>query len=85
MTDDTRRALEVIEPIAEILGISEVRADNKFLYIDGHAIGISGNSTYATVMEFIGVCTIRYCRKFRELNLTVSWKLLSDIGLPRNS
>ena len=71
MTDDTKRALEIINPIAEALGMREVTADNKFLYADGANIGISGNSTYATVMEFIGVCAIRYCHKFRELNLTM--------------
>lgn len=53
MTDDTKRALEAIEPIAKALNI-KVRADNKFLYLNGQAIGIGCNSAWATVNEFIG-------------------------------
>lgn len=53
MTDDTRRALEAIQPIAKVLNI-QVSADDKFLYCNGQAIGIGCNSTWATVNEFIG-------------------------------
>ena len=53
MTDDTKLALEAIEPIAKALNI-HVRADDKFLYLNGQAIGIGCNSTWATVNEFIG-------------------------------
>lgn len=55
MTEDTKRALAAIEPVAAELGI-EVRADGRFLYCDGQAIGISCNSTFATVKEFIAYC-----------------------------
>lgn len=53
MTPDTERALKAIEPIAEELNI-KVSADDRLLYIDDIAVGISCNSTYATLMEFIG-------------------------------
>lgn len=52
MTDDTKRALEAIQPIAKALNI-QVSADDKFLYLNGQAIGIGCNSTYATINEFI--------------------------------
>ena len=53
MTDDTKRALEIIAPMAKEFCI-EVKADYEFLYCNGQAIGIACNSTYATVKEFIG-------------------------------
>lgn len=53
MTPDTKRALDAIQPMANVLGIS-VNADDRFLYCNGRAIGILDNSTYATVKEFIG-------------------------------
>ena len=64
MTPDTERAIKIIEPIAKELNI-KVSADDKRLYVDDPyfgetAIGISGNSTYATLMEFIGVLVMRH-------------------------
>lgn len=53
MTEDTKAALDAIKPIADILNI-KVDADRQFLFCNGQAIGISSNSTYATVKEFIG-------------------------------
>ena len=53
MTEDTKRAIESIEPIAKELGI-KVTADDSFLYCNGQAIGIGCNSAYATIKEFIG-------------------------------
>ena len=53
MTPDTKRAIEIIKPLADQLQI-EVEADNRCLYLDGQAIGIGCNSTHATIMEFIG-------------------------------
>lgn len=53
MTEDTKRALEVITPMAKELNI-KVSADRNFLYCNGQAIGIGCNSTYATIKEFIG-------------------------------
>lgn len=58
MTDDTKRALEAIEPIAKALNI-KVLADDKFLYLNGQAIGIGCNSTWATVNEFIGYAFVK--------------------------
>ena len=70
MTPDTERALKIIEPIAKALNIDVSADDNRLLYIDDPyegetAIGISGNSTYATLMEFIGVLTLRHARNRR--------------------
>ena len=69
ITPDTIRALEKIEPIAGELNI-KVSADGSFLYIDDPyegetAIGISCNSTYATIMEFIGGLVLRHARDRR--------------------
>ena len=70
MTDDTKRALEIIQPIAEKLNI-KVSADDKILYLDGMGIGISMNSTYATLMEFIGwLFMVKYDPDFRKVKLT---------------
>lgn len=66
MTEDTRRALEIIKPIAEQLNI-KVSADECLLYVDDpyegeFAVGIGCNSTYATLMEFIGLLVLRHAR-----------------------
>ena len=53
MTEDTKQAIEAIEPIAKELNI-KVTADDSFLYCNGQAIGIGCNSAYATIKEFIG-------------------------------
>ena len=53
MTEDTKRALEIIQPIAKELNIN-VSADSHCLYCNGQAIGIACNSTYATLNEFLG-------------------------------
>ena len=68
MTNDTKRALEIIEPMAKELNI-EVSADDRLLYCNGQAIGISCNSTYATINEFLGFAFLRMCEReyrFRE-------------------
>lgn len=62
MTPDTERALAVIRPIADELGI-RVEADMKFLYCNGQAIGIACNSTWATVLEFIGYAFLKVWAK----------------------
>ena len=62
MTNDTRIALEKIQPLAYELDI-EVTADNDFLYCNGQAIGIMANSTYATVMEFIAYAFDWLCKR----------------------
>jgi len=60
VTNDTQKALEVIIPLAAHLNI-EVSADDKLLYCNGQAIGISCNSTYATINEFLGYAFLRMC------------------------
>ena len=62
MTNDTRIALEKIQPIAYELNI-DVRADGSFLYCDGQPIGIGCNSTYATINEFLGYAFLRMCQR----------------------
>ena len=72
MTEDTRRALQIIEPIMDELGV-EVETTDKpcCLYLDGQAIGIGCNSTYATVMEAIGWLFLeRYDQQFRDVELS---------------
>ena len=78
MTEDTKRALDAIRPIAEVLSI-EVSARDNFLYCDGQAIGIACNSTYATVNEFIGYAMIRMCE--REYRFKMDKKLEKCIKL----
>lgn len=62
MTKDTKRALEIIKPMADELGI-QVKANRFYLYCDDQAICIGYNSTYATVMEFIGYVIIYWAKK----------------------
>ena len=69
MTEDTRRALEIIKPIADFLHI-EVSADWKLLYVNNMAIGIACNSAYATVMEFLGFLLMSEYPKFRDIQLS---------------
>lgn len=61
MTEDTKRALEIIGPMAKELNI-RVRADEHYLYCNGQAIGIACNSTYATIMEFIGYLIFQWAK-----------------------
>lgn len=57
MTEDTQRALEIIQLMADELGI-KVSADEDYLYCEFHGvlqpIAITYNSTYATLKMFIG-------------------------------
>ena len=78
MTDDTRRALEIIKPFADEF-CYEVTADKDKLYIKRYnydaEIGISCNSTWATVMEFLGYLFMtQYTERFRPINLTKKQK-----------
>lgn len=69
MTEDTKKALEIIKPIADELNI-KVSADDDILYIDNIGVAIGCNSTYATLMEFIGYLTLKYNSKFRFIYLS---------------
>lgn len=64
MTEDTKRALAIIEPMAKELRI-KVDADDTHLYVGGETIGIACNSTYATIMEFIGYLVTYHANKNR--------------------
>lgn len=64
MTEDTKRAIEIIKPIADELNIP-VDADESLLYIGDQAIGIGWNSTYATVMEALGYIFLTEYPRFR--------------------
>lgn len=92
MTKDTERALEIIRPIAEMVGV-EVKADDNLLYINNYGgIGIACNSTRATVLEFIGWLIIYYDSHFRDLELSdkqldsikAFWYSQSEIERRRN-
>ena len=70
MTRDTEMALNIIEPIARMVGV-EVEADDNLLYINNDGgIGIAFNSTKATVLEFVGWLIIYYDSYFRCLGLS---------------
>lgn len=69
MTQDTAKALEIIIPLADELGI-RVEADDERLYVNNTQIAISLNSTWATVFEFIGYLITEYNTEFRPINLT---------------
>ena len=76
MTEDTKRALAIIQPMAKELNI-EVAADDSLLYCNGQAIGIAWNSTYATIKEFLGYAMIWIGR--REYRWKVPDKFESEI------
>lgn len=65
MTDDTKRALEIIKPMADELNI-KVDADDRLLYCNEQAIGIGCNSTYATIMEFVGYVIVKEYSKWHR-------------------
>ena len=72
MTADTERAMAVIKPLADELKYN-VDADENLLYVNGIGIGIACNSTYATVMEFIGyIFLVEFCNNFRLVRLSDS-------------
>ena len=64
MTEDTKRAIEIVRPICDLLGV-RLNADSGLLYMRDQAIGIGCNSTYATVMEAIGYIFLTEFPKFR--------------------
>lgn len=78
MSEDTARALEAIEPMAKSLNI-QVRADRKFLYLNGQAIGIGCNSAYATINEFIGYAFLKVWMKDKYMHCEVTEELRNRI------
>lgn len=64
MTEDTRRALEIIQPMAKELKI-KVTADESIMYMNGQPIGIGCNSTLATTMEALGYMFLEKYPKWR--------------------
>lgn len=76
MTEDTKKALEAIKPVAKILCI-DVMAEGEKLYCNGQKIGIACNSTLATVLEFIGYafitvyCKNRFCKVTKNIRSAV--------------
>ena len=60
-TPDTTAAIKAIMPMADALGITvSVSNDGNKLICDYNIICIGGNSTFATIMEFVGYVFIRY-------------------------
>ena len=76
MTEDTKRALAIIEPMAKELGIT-VKADESILYMNGQPIGIGCNSTLATTMEALGYMFLEKYPKWRCTD--ISEELTEDI------
>ena len=68
MTEDTAKAIEIIQPIAKELGI-HVTATKRFVYMNGHRIGVECNSTYATLMEMIGYIFLIEYPRFRQVKI----------------
>lgn len=69
MTEDTKKAIEIISPLAKELKITIDATDN-VLWMNDQAIGISCNSTWATLMEMIGyIFLMEYCKEFRGVNI----------------
>ena len=68
VTEDTKKAIEILNPIAKELNIS-IEADDNCLFMDDTAIGIACNSTYATLMEAIGWIFMTQYPKFRKIEI----------------
>ena len=65
MTEDTKKALEILKPICDLLHM-EIDADENIMTINGQKVGIAFNSIYATVMEGIGYLFYEaYANRFR--------------------
>ena len=66
MTEDTKRAVEIIRPICKELGLI-VSADDTVLQIGDVKVGIYANSTYATLMEALGILFVKKYPEFRHI------------------
>lgn len=65
ITPDIERAVKILLPICEELGY-QIYSDGSVMTIGGHKIGVSCNSTYATVMEGLGTLfLLEYVNQFR--------------------
>ena len=65
ITPDIERAVKILLPICEELGY-QIYSDGSVMTIGGQKIGVSCNSTYATVMEGIGTLfLLEYVNQFR--------------------
>ena len=80
MTDDTKRAVEILRPIMEELRIP-MEATNSRLILRDDAIGIECNSTWATIMEAIGWLFLKaYAQDFRpSVSEEMDYDLRDDI------
>lgn len=65
ITPDIARAVELLKPICDEIGIP-ITADGSVMTIEGQKIGVSCNSTWATMMEGIGTLfLLEYVNQFR--------------------
>lgn len=60
MTEDTKRAIEAISPLAKLLGIGISTGGDNWILFDGQPIAIGENSDYATAHEFLGYCIYKW-------------------------
>ena len=70
ITPDIAEAVKALRPICDGLNI-ELSADGSVMNIGGQKIGVSCNSTYATVMEGLGFLFLRgYAEGFRHHSIS---------------
>ena len=70
ITPDIERAVKILLPICEELGY-QIYSDGSVMTIDGQKIGVSCNSTYATLMEGLGFLFLRgYVEGFRHHSIS---------------
>ena len=70
ITPDIERAVKILLPICEELGY-QIYSDGSVMTIGGQKIGVSCNSTYATVMEGLGFLFLReYAEGFRHHSIS---------------
>ena len=74
ITPDIEEAVKVLQPICKGLGFT-IYADGSVMTINDQKIGVSCNSTYATVMEGIGyLFYTAYSMRFRQHKMSKSTK-----------
>ena len=84
MTDDTLRARAAIAPMADALGIRvEFPDDRAIMICDGQIIRIGGNSTWATIIEFVAYVFltqyVRYCPSRVDFSAKVKFVISQGI------
>ena len=84
ITPDIEKAVKILQPICEECGYT-IHADGSVMTIDDQKIGVSCNSTYATVMEGLGFLFLRgYAEGFRHHSISqASQEAIKRYWLPK--